>query len=229
MNMFFSNSSSNAQRKKKLLRKQQRDVNSLIRELDRERLQLQQQEKALIGDLKKFAKEQQIDAAKVTAKSIVRNRGAVTKLYQLKSQLQAVSLRMAEVTSTQAMTDAMKGTTKALGAMNKKMMHNETIVKILKDFEKQNQMMQMTNEQIEVSTDTSTLEDEDEEEALVSSVFEELQLNDMMNGMSLHVPRQGVQRHPTQEKEEEKEGDEEGGKEDLQALLERHRRFMLDD
>lgn len=229
MNMFFSNSSSNAQRKKKLLRKQQRDVSSLIRELDRERLQLQQQEKALIGDLKKFAKEQQIDAAKVTAKSIVRNRGAVTKLYQLKSQLQAVSLRMAEVTSTQAMTDAMKGTTKALGAMNKKMMHNETIVKILKDFEKQNQMMQMTNEQIEVSTDTSTLEDEDEEEALVSSVFEELQLNDMMNGMSLHVPRQGVQRHPTQEKEEEKEGDEEGGKEDLQALLERHRRFMLDD
>ena len=227
--MFFSNSSSNAQRKKKLLRKQQRDVSSLIRELDRERLQLQQQEKALIGDLKKFAKEQQIDAAKVTAKSIVRNRGAVTKLYQLKSQLQAVSLRMAEVTSTQAMTDAMKGTTKALGAMNKKMMHNETIVKILKDFEKQNQMMQMTNEQIEVSTDTSTLEDEDEEEALVSSVFEELQLNDMMNGMSLHVPRQGVQRHPTQEKEEEKEGDEEGGKEDLQALLERHRRFMLDD
>mmetsp|Transcript_8997 Transcript_8997/g.17900 ORF Transcript_8997/g.17900 Transcript_8997/m.17900 type:complete len:224 (+) Transcript_8997:1197-1868(+) len=223
MNMFFSNSSSNAQRKKKLLRKQQRDVNSLIRELDRERLQLQQQEKALIADLKKFAKEQQLDAAKVTAKSIVRNRGAVTKLYQLKSQLQAVSLRMAEVTSTQAMTDAMKGTTKALGAMNKKMMHNDTIVKILKDFEKQNQVMQMTNEQIEASTDTSTLEDEDEEEALVSSVFEELQLNDMMAGMALHVPR-GTN---TANKEGEEE-EEEGGGEDIQALLERHRK-LIDD
>lgn len=35
------------------------------------------------------------DAVKVMAKSLVRNRHAVTKMYSLKSQLQAVSLRMA--------------------------------------------------------------------------------------------------------------------------------------
>jgi charged multivesicular body protein 2A len=35
------------------------------------------------------------DAVKVMAKSLVRNRHAVTKLYGLKSQLQAVSLRIA--------------------------------------------------------------------------------------------------------------------------------------
>lgn len=217
INMFlFSNSNNN---KKKLLRKQQRDVNSLIRELDRERLQLQQQEKALIGDLKKFAKEQQIDAAKVTAKSIVRNRGAVTKLYQLKSQLQAVSLRMAEVTSTQAMTDAMKGTTKALGAMNKKMMHNDTIVKILKDFEKQNQMMQVTNEHIGVSLENGGVDEEDEEDALVSSVFEELQLNDMVEMNRVEMKVGGGGREEVAAKEEE---------EDLQTLLERHRKLVDD-
>lgn len=35
------------------------------------------------------------DAVKVMAKSLVRNRHAVNKLFQLKSQLQAVSLRIA--------------------------------------------------------------------------------------------------------------------------------------
>jgi hypothetical protein len=35
------------------------------------------------------------ESVKVMAKSLVRNRHAITKMYQLKSQLQAVSLRMA--------------------------------------------------------------------------------------------------------------------------------------
>ena len=35
------------------------------------------------------------DAVKVMAKSLVRNRHSVTKMYGLKSQLQAVSLRLA--------------------------------------------------------------------------------------------------------------------------------------
>ena len=52
------------------------------------------------------------DAVKVMAKSLVRNRHAVTKMYGLKSQLQAVSLRMATLKSTQAMADAMRGATK---------------------------------------------------------------------------------------------------------------------
>ena len=35
------------------------------------------------------------ESVRVMAKSLVRNRHAVTKMYQLKSQLQAVSLRIA--------------------------------------------------------------------------------------------------------------------------------------
>ena len=51
------------------------------------------------------------------AKSLVRNRHAVTKMYGLKSQLQAVSLRMATLKSTQAMADAMRGATKVSHVM----------------------------------------------------------------------------------------------------------------
>lgn len=55
------------------------------------------------------------------AKSLVRNRHAVTKMYGLKSQLQAVSLRLATLKSTQAMADAMQGATKAMRVMNKRL------------------------------------------------------------------------------------------------------------
>lgn len=48
------------------------------------------------------------------ARSLVRNRAAVTKLFGLKSQLQAVSLRLQTLKSTQSMADAMKGATKVI-------------------------------------------------------------------------------------------------------------------
>ena len=115
-------------------------LDKAIRDLDRERMGLQNQEKKLVAEIKKTAKQGQMvmplhaslsyctvigtryvsfhlrardtsgakinaeldspiccmqDAVKVMAKSLVRNRHAVTKMYGLKSQLQAVSLRIA--------------------------------------------------------------------------------------------------------------------------------------
>lgn len=189
--------------RKKLLRKNQREITQLIRELDRERLQLQRDENTSIQELKKFAKEQNIQAAKVVAKSIVRNRGAITRLHQLKSQLQAVSLRMAEVHSTQAMTDAMKGTTKALGMMNRKMLHNDAISKILKDFEKQHSILDENSTSLDEAFDDVVSSQEEEEAALVGQVFEELKLNDVMFfSSSAKVPAAQV---PEQQGDDEEE------------------------
>ena len=139
-----------------LLRENKHMLDKAIRELDRERLGLQNQDKKLITEIKKMAKANQMvrrrcavllqacgalpsaacavqalqhcclmqrpdatvqvstnlalaaqavhpvlmtcamqESVKVMAKSLVRNRHAITKMYQLKSQLQAVSLRMA--------------------------------------------------------------------------------------------------------------------------------------
>jgi len=185
--------------RKKLLRKNQREINQLIRELDRERLKLQRDESTSIQELKKFAKEQNMQAAKVTAKSIVRNRGAITRLHQLKSQLQAVSLRMAEVHSTQAMTDAMKGTTKALGIMNRKMLHNDAITQILKDFQKQHSILDANSSSLDEAFDDH--QNIEEEEALVGQVFEELQLNDLTFFSYESIQRQ----QPEQEAEEQQQ------------------------
>ncbi|GFH24426.1 uncharacterized protein HaLaN_22221 [Haematococcus lacustris] len=100
-----------------LLRENKRMLDKAIRELDRERMGLQNQDKKIVADIKKMAKEGQMAAVKVMAKSLIRNRHAVTKMHGLKSQLQAVSLRLATLKSTQAMADAMRGATKVGGSM----------------------------------------------------------------------------------------------------------------
>lgn len=47
--------------------------------------------------------------------------------------------------STQAMADAMRGATKAMGAMNKQM-NLPALTKIMREFERQNEKMEMTSE-----------------------------------------------------------------------------------
>lgn len=151
-------------------------IDRAIRDLDRERMALQQQEGKLVAEIKRFANENQLEAARVTAKSVVRNRNAVTKLYQLKSQLQAVSLRMAELKSTQAMTDAMKGTTKAMAVMNRKL-QQPAIAKIMREFERQNHLMNSSAELMDdVGMSSSVLAEDEEMETdqLVSQVLDEI-------------------------------------------------------
>ena len=91
-----------------LLRENKRTLDKAIRELDRERTSLQQQEKKLVGEIKQMAKQNQMAAVRVMAKDLIRTRHSVTKFYSLKSQLQGVSLRMQTLKSTQSMADAMR-------------------------------------------------------------------------------------------------------------------------
>ncbi|KAF8454354.1 hypothetical protein BGX38DRAFT_1173197 [Terfezia claveryi] len=76
------------------LRKHQRALEKAQRELDRERQKLEGQEKKLILEIKKSAKNGQMGACKIQAKDLVRTRRYIQKFYQMKTQLQAVSLRI---------------------------------------------------------------------------------------------------------------------------------------
>ncbi|KAG6504574.1 hypothetical protein ZIOFF_036908 [Zingiber officinale] len=77
-----------------LLRENKRMLDKSIREIERERQGLQAQEKKLIVEIKKTAKQGQMAAVKVMAKDLIRTRHQITKFYALKSQLQGVSLRI---------------------------------------------------------------------------------------------------------------------------------------
>ncbi|TGO54468.1 hypothetical protein BOTNAR_0266g00010 [Botryotinia narcissicola] len=76
------------------LRKHQRSLEKTQRELDRERTKLENQEKKLIQEIKKSAKNGQMGAAKIQAKDLVRIRRYVEKFYSMRTQLQAISLRI---------------------------------------------------------------------------------------------------------------------------------------
>eukprot|EP00775_Hariotina_reticulata_P011251 gene11251-11400_t len=141
-----------------MLRENKRMLDRAIRELDRERMGLQNQEKKTVAEIKKMAKEGQMDAVKVMAKSLIRNRHAVTKLHGLKSQLQAVSLRI-----------------QAMRVMNKRM-NLPNMQKILMEFEKQNERMEMTSDMMGDAIDDAMEGEGEEEETddLIGQVLDEI-------------------------------------------------------
>ena len=114
----------------------------------------------------------------VMAKDLVRTRHSITKFYALKSQLQGVSLRMQTLKSTQAMADAMRGVTTAMKSMNARL-NLPSLTNILKEFERQNEKMEMTTEVMgDAIDDAFAGEDEEEEtEELVNAVLDELGCN----------------------------------------------------
>merc|ERR550517_262074 len=90
-----------------------------------------------------MAKAGQMDAVKIMAKDLVRTRKAVKKFMLMKANIQAVSLKIQTLKSQNSMAQAMKGVTKAI--MNKQMKLPE-IQKIMQEFEKQSEIMDMKEE-----------------------------------------------------------------------------------
>jgi len=144
------------------LRQHQRSLTKAQRELDRERTKLEQSEKKLIMDIKKSAKAGQLNACKVMAKDLVRTRRYVQKFYQMRTQLQAVSLRIQTLRSNQQMADAMRGATRAMASMNRGL-NLPSIQRIMNDFEKESSMMDMKEEMMSEAVD-DVMDEEDEEE-----------------------------------------------------------------
>ncbi|KAI8835701.1 Snf7-domain-containing protein [Chytriomyces cf. hyalinus JEL632] len=160
------------------LKEHQRSLNKAVRDLDRERTKLETQEKKLISDIKKSAKANQMNACKVMAKDLVRTRRYIQKFYQMRTQLQAVGLRIQTMSSNQAMADAMRGVTKAMRSMNKAV-NLPQLTQIMMDFEKESDMMDMKEEMMNDAIDDNIDEEEDEGEsdAIVNQVLDEIGIN----------------------------------------------------
>ncbi|KAI8440749.1 hypothetical protein MSG28_009088 [Choristoneura fumiferana] len=104
-----------------MLRKNQRALNKAVRDLERERAKMEQQEKKLINDIKKLAKEGQMDAVKIMAKDLVRTRRYVRKFMLMKANIQAVGLKIQTLKSQSTMATAMRGVTRAMATMNRQL------------------------------------------------------------------------------------------------------------
>ncbi|XP_060255198.1 charged multivesicular body protein 2a isoform X1 [Ovis aries] len=173
-----------------LLRQNQRALNRAMRELDRERQKLETQEKKIIADIKKMAKQGQMDAVRIMAKDLVRTRRYVRKFVLMRANIQAVSLKIQTLKSNNSMAQAMKGVTKAMGTMNRQLKLPQ-IQKIMMEFERQAEIMDMKEEMMNDAIDDAMGDEDDEEEsdAVVAQVLDELglSLTDELSSECLHL------------------------------------------
>ena len=128
------------------------------------------------------------------AKDLVRTRRYVQKFYQMRTQLQAVGLRIQTLRSNQQMADAMRGATRvclrmststqtsdkaaqAMGAMNRGL-NLPQIQRIMNEFEKESATMDMKEEMMSDAVDDvmdEGLEDEEEEgDKILRQVLDEI-------------------------------------------------------
>jgi charged multivesicular body protein 2A len=122
------------------------------------------------------------------AKDLVRTRNHIKKMIKMKTQIQAVALKIQMLKSTNTMAQAMRGVTKAMQRMNTAM-NIPALQKIMMEFEKQSEMMDMKQEVMDDTIDDA-LADSDEEaetDAVVSQVLDELGLS--LNGEMSAVPQ----------------------------------------
>jgi charged multivesicular body protein 2A len=200
------------------LRKNQRALERTQRELERERKKLEAQEKKLIQDIKKSAKQGQMGACKIQAKDLVRTRKYVEKFNTMKTQLQAISLRIQAVRSSDQMAMSMRDATRLLGTMNRSM-NLPQLQRIAMDFERENDMMDQRQEMMDDAIDDAMADELDEEEEadeIVNRVLDEIGVD---LSAQMHETPQGV---TSQEPAKERVAQAIGGADeddDLQARL----------
>ncbi|KAI6227960.1 hypothetical protein M3Y95_00571900 [Aphelenchoides besseyi] len=158
-----------------LLKQNQRALNKAMRELDRERMRLETQEKKIIADIKKTARMGQMDSVRVMAKDLVRTRQYVKKFVMMRANIQAVSLKVQGLKSQDAMAQAMRGVTRAMGNMNRQL-NLPQIQRIMTEFEKQSEIMDMKEEMMDDAIDDAigVSGEEEETETVVQQVLDEL-------------------------------------------------------
>lgn len=160
------------------MKKYKRALDKTVRDLERERGKLAQQEKKLTVEMKKMAKQDQMDSVRVMARDLVRTRKYQQKMYRMKTQIQGVSLRITTMQSTAQMSKAMAGVTKAMKGMNDKM-NIPAMQQVMREFERQNEMMGMKEEMMNDAID-DVMDDEGEEEGET-----EMEINKVMDEVGL--------------------------------------------
>uniref|UniRef100_A0A0K0DZZ5 Vacuolar protein sorting-associated protein 2 n=1 Tax=Strongyloides stercoralis TaxID=6248 RepID=A0A0K0DZZ5_STRER len=178
-----------------VIRKNQRCLSKAIREIDKEKNLFQVKEKEIISEIKKMAKINQMSSIHVMARQLVRIRSYCKKLSIMKANIQAVSLQIATLKSQDSMATAMKGVAASIKKMNSQM-NLPQIQKIMIDFEKESDIVNMKGDILnDVVDDTVGDVDESEEsEGIVNKILDELgiQTRNELNNLPVTSKQLGV-------------------------------------
>jgi charged multivesicular body protein 2A len=163
---------------KEIIKDNQRIIKRAIRELDREIKKIRDDEKRLVRDIKKSARENQKSTVKIMINDLVRSRGFANRFTLMKTQLNALSLRMQTMKSNETMTTAMKDMTKILTSINKQSSLPE-LQKVMNDFMSENEKNEFQQEVMNEGIDDimADQDDENEQETIYNQIMDELGLN----------------------------------------------------
>ncbi|CAN1809892.1 unnamed protein product [Linum perenne] len=114
-------------------------------------------------------------ATKILARQLVRLRQQITNLQGSRAQIRGVATHTQALYANTSISTGMKGATKAMVAMNKQMAPAKQ-AKVIREFQKQSQQLDMTIEMMSESIDETLDKDEAEEETeeLTNQVLDEI-------------------------------------------------------
>jgi len=147
---------------KEMMKQSERAIKRSIRDLDKERANLEKHEKKMQGDIKKCVQKGQIVAARHIARDVVRTRNQITRTYRMSAQLQSVSNKLTSMKATHATTEVMDRVCKAMIMINKQF-SMPALQQMAADYAREADQLEMMGEMTdEIIGDM--LEDEDGDE-----------------------------------------------------------------
>ncbi|KAG4302042.1 hypothetical protein PCANB_001925 [Pneumocystis canis] len=155
------------------LRQHQRSLERAQREIQREKVKLDIQEKQLIGEIRKSAAAGHMETTKIKVKDLVRTRKQINRFLQIKTQIQAISLRIQTVQTHEQIAQNMKKATKLLELMNRAT-RLPTLMKIAHDFEQESNIMDQREEMMDDAIDNIMEDDEEENTEIMNQVLDEI-------------------------------------------------------
>lgn len=109
---------------------------------------MEAQEHKLKVQIKKTAKENQLDAARMLARDLVRTRSHITRMYQMRTQMQSVSMQLTTMRTNESMASAMGNVVKIMSRINHTM-NLPAMQNVMMQFEMEHGKMEMTQEMVD--------------------------------------------------------------------------------
>ena len=190
---------------KQLIRLCQRELSRDCRDLQRQCKKMETQERVNLLEAKAEAKKGNVRAAKAKAKLVARTRTMIDRYCELQVNLEGISQQIGMMGAVAAMQKAMKTAVKAMYRMNS-MVGVPMMQRILREFDKQQNLMEMKDELMGDALEDALGGDEMEEQenAVYQQILDELALTEdaRLPGMpSLREELVGFQSVPNGEPE----------------------------
>ena len=133
---------------KEHVRENKRELTRSTRDMDREILNLQRQEKLIQADIKKALKRNDERTARTLAKQIVQIRKQQERMMATKGNMTALGHKQSTMGANQAMVGAIGKSANIMGKMNAQM-DMKQMSSTMAEFQKQNQMASMSEEMMD--------------------------------------------------------------------------------